>query len=203
MTAGALLHQVIMLGTNDCRADDPMPFVAGGVGDRHVCAPPARRLPKGAGGEGTGRVSAQEAALADARWLAQHCPFVKHYIELISAIRERSPARRSPPAIHLVIPPPLLWEEACDVQQLLLHRVLPTLIRAVSLIAGLRPPISAFEALGGEAAERKPFACSRLSREAEPHCELVTCDRTHPNAQGYEAIARAVAARVLARRSGP
>ena len=173
---------VIMLGTNDVGED----------------APPSSLLSPSLCGSPAPLPGVDTSLGPDVPDLLGSCPFVSDYLALIDEVRALGRERGNPPTILLAIPPPMLFDPIerptpCTLSGDHLHRLLPSVIRAVAQRARLPPPLDVFRALGGELVLEMPFACSRLAHAPPAHCGLFTCDRVHPNTAGYEVLARLVA----------
>jgi lysophospholipase L1-like esterase len=127
----------------------------------------------------------------------QGCTFAEDYHAMIETVSKLGPAQGVPPKIFVMIPPPLMQDDAYGMNQTVINGVLPKLIPMIhdndkDLVV---KTIDIFEGMGGESKwssdPRWPTSCG-LNSSWKPcgwWCDNQSCDQCHPNDNGYNHLA--------------
>lgn len=130
------------------------------------------------------------------------CHFAVEYRELLGVIRGVGPDEKTPPEVHIMIPPPLMQDGAYNMNQTIINTILPQLIPLIAEANKdiVKSVIDVYRGMGGVPApawkSEMPPSCV-LNSSWPPckwFCDAQSCNpgQCHPNDAGCAHLAQVV-----------
>ena len=134
------------------------------------------------------------------------CSFAQDYMAMIDVVRGLgrrrggAAAAKSPVAVFVALPPPLMQARAYGMNQTVINDVLGPLARAIAAAKNATGVIDAFGGMGGVPDWRARFPAGGCTLDTAKTwkpcawwCDAQSCDQCHPNDDGYAQLGATIA----------
>ena len=121
------------------------------------------------------------------------CQFAADYNDMIEVVKTLGTEPGKPPKIYLMVPPPLMADNAYGMNRTVINSLYPVLVPMIaaanSAVTGI---IDMFIPMGGEHQwETDPDWPTSCAKDSEYpacgfYCDAQSCDQCHPNDKGYK-----------------